>query len=510
MVLVTEDVAQDGILHVAGIGNQTHRHAGYGTLHLDAGVEQRQRAAAYGGHGRAAVRLQDIADDAAGVGEVVGEHALQGAVCQVAVTDLTTSHATLCLGLACGEGREVIVQQETLLALVQHIVHNLLVERGAEGGCHQGLGLATGEDSGSVRAGQIVHLAPDGTDLVGLAAVETDALVQNAAAHCLFLHVVVVTLHHGDALILGVEGQLLLGHLGEVGDVLVADGVERVHAPVLVGAAGLGYGVCLVVALLANVGAQCLVVYFVVVFALGLLAGFFLQLHHHLALLLDLLVSHLQGFEQLGLAGLVKLSLHHHDVVVGGAYHQFDIGLGYLVESGVYDPFAVDAGHTHLGDRAVEGDVAHSQGGRCGQTCQRVGSVVLVGREQRHVHKRLCMIVVGEKRTQHAVYKTGSQNLVVVATAFPLKESTGITSDGCVFFFVLYSQGHEVHALAGLAGRTYGCKQHRVAHAQLYSTVGLLGQLPGLQRDLTPVGQLDALLDWIHKSLLFRYSLISS
>ena len=116
------------------------------------------------------------------------------------------------------------------------------------------------------------------------------------------------------------------------------------------------------------------------------------------------------------------------------------------------------------------------------------------------------MIIVGEKGTKHAVHKSGSQNLVIVAATLSFQEATGITSDGGIFFFILYSKGHEINALAGLFGRTYGCEQHRVAHTQLYSTVSLFGQLAGLNRYLTTVRKCDAFFDWIHKSLLFRYS----
>ena len=46
----------------------------------------------------------------------------------MAVTDLTTTYATLSLGLTCTERGEVIVQQEFHIAMLQHIVNKLLVE----------------------------------------------------------------------------------------------------------------------------------------------------------------------------------------------------------------------------------------------------------------------------------------------------------------------------------------------------------------------------------------------
>ena len=65
---------------------------------------------------------------------------------QVAVTDFAAAYAADGFGLACREGREVIVEQETLAALVENVVENLLVELCAEGDCRERLGLAAGED----------------------------------------------------------------------------------------------------------------------------------------------------------------------------------------------------------------------------------------------------------------------------------------------------------------------------------------------------------------------------
>ncbi len=98
VVLVTENIAEDGIFRA--VRDKAHGDAGNGLLHLHAGVEQSESASAYGGHRRRTVRLEDVADDAANIGEVIGEHALDGAVGQVAVTDFTTAYTTLGTSLA--------------------------------------------------------------------------------------------------------------------------------------------------------------------------------------------------------------------------------------------------------------------------------------------------------------------------------------------------------------------------------------------------------------------------
>ena len=70
------------------------------------------------------------------------------------MTDFATAYATLSLGFASGEGREVIVEEETHVTLVEHIVHEFLIElRTERSGC-QSLGLTAGEDGRTVRHGQ--------------------------------------------------------------------------------------------------------------------------------------------------------------------------------------------------------------------------------------------------------------------------------------------------------------------------------------------------------------------
>ncbi len=380
MVLVAEDVGEDGIFYIVGVGDQTHSHTGHRTLHLHAGVEQREGSAADSGHRRGTVALEDIGNDTAGVGEIIGEHALEGAVSEVSVTDLAASHATLWLGLAGGEGGEVVVKQEALLALIEHVVDDFLIEGGSEGGGDESLGLASGEYRGSVGTGEIIHLAPDGADLGGLAAVEADTLVEHAAAHGLLLHIVIVAFHHGYALVLAVLLKLLLGHLGEGGDIFLADGVELLVAPMLVGSSCARYGVGLVIAFGPDIGSELVVVDLVAVLALGFLAGLFHQLELRGTVFLDFFVSDLEGLEKLSFRNFVHLTLDHHDVVIGGADHKLDVGFLDLLECGVDDPFAVDACHADLGDRAVEGHVAAHQGSGGCDSGERVGRVVLISR----------------------------------------------------------------------------------------------------------------------------------
>ncbi len=114
----------------------------------------------------------------------------------------------------------------------------------------------------------------------------------------------------------------------------------------LVGRAGLGNGICAVVALLAHVGAEGFVVDFVAVLALHGRAYLFGELHLGLALHADGVVGGAEGGQEVGFRHFVHLALHHHDVVVGCAYHELHVGAFKLLEGGVDNKLAIDAGHS--------------------------------------------------------------------------------------------------------------------------------------------------------------------
>ncbi len=113
------------------------------------------------------------------------------------------------------------------------------------------------------------------------------------------------------------------------------------------------------------------------------------------------------------------------------------------------------------------------------------------------------MVIVREKWAEHTVNQTRCQDLVVACAAFTLEEAAGETSVRGEFFFILNLEGHEVYALSGLFGRYYCRKEHSVAHAQFYRSIGLLCKFAGLQCDGTTVRQRDGFFDWIHKLFLF-------
>ena len=493
VVLIAQDVAQHGVLHVTLVGDQTHCDTCNGLLELDTGVEQCHAAGAHGSHRRRTVTAQDVAHDADAVGVVLGDHALEGAVCQVAVTDLAAAHATGCAGLTGREGGEVVVQQEALVLVTQHVVDELLVVLGAQGDGGQGLGLATLEQGRAVGIRQIVGLAQDGTDLVGLAAIQADVLVEDATANGVALHFLVIALDHRFLLL-----ALLLGDgLHEV----VIGLLEGLVAPLLVGLAGLSHSVALGIDLLAHALVEFLVVGLVAVLALGdaqLLGPLLLDQAHGL----DSLMGSLQGGNQVILAHFVHFALDHHNIIVSRTYHQFHVSFLNLLKRRVDNEFAVDACNAHLGNGLFKRHIAHCDGSRCGKTCQGIGGVNAVAREHQDVNDGVGVIIRGEQGPEHTVNKTRGQDLVVAGATLATGETAGETAIGGEFLLIFNSKGHEVHALVGLLGRTYGGQQHRVVEPQFNSSIGLLSKLSSLQSDLTSVTQYDGFCSRCHKKLL--------
>ena len=129
-------------------------------LERHAGVHQRQRPAAHRGHRRGAVGLGDLRDHPDGVGELLlgRQHRPERPPGELAVADVAPAGRVHPAGLAHRIGREVVVQQEALLVGALQRVDELLVVAGAQGGDHQGLGLAAGEQGRAVGPRQDRHL----------------------------------------------------------------------------------------------------------------------------------------------------------------------------------------------------------------------------------------------------------------------------------------------------------------------------------------------------------------
>ncbi len=322
------------------------------------------------------------------------------------VTNLTTAYAALGLGLTRAERGEVIVEQEAHVALVEHIIYHLLIKFRTEGNSRERLCLTTGEDTASMRHGQRRYLAPDGADLIGLTTIQTLAFIEDATAHGVALHVVIILINQGLVVLLAdlaVFSNLVLSEIFLL-EVLY-DLLESLGAGLLLESL-THYVVGGLIALLANQFAQGLIVNFMAIFALHVLAQFLREGNLHLAHRLDGLHGTLQRTEQILLRDFLHLAFHHHDVLSRSTYHEVHIGFLHLLEGGVDDILTVDAGYANLRNGALEGDIRNCQGAGSGETGKGIGLINAIGREKHHIHKHLCMEICREERAEHTVHQT--------------------------------------------------------------------------------------------------------
>ena len=307
-------------------------------------------------------------------------------------------------------------------------------------------------------------------------------------------------------MVVGVNEGVLFSHfvfaeLGVSGGVgffeLFAHGFEGIETGVLL-EGRLRDVVALLIAFGFYLLAEGFVVHFVAVFALHVLAEFLREFFLETAHGLDGFVGSLEGFEECAFGHFVHFAFHHHDVLFGGAHHEIHVGVLELFESGVDDEITVDAGHTHLRNRTVEGNIGASQGGRGGKTGEGVGHVYTVGAEERDVDIHLGVIVGGEEGAEGTIHQARGKDLVVAGTAFALGETTGEASHGRVLFFVVTLQRHEIGAGYSVFGTANGSEKHGVVHAQHHCAVGLLRELTGLDADGASVRQRDCFGNNVH------------
>ena len=126
-----------------------------GRLDRHARVHEGEDAAADRGHRGRAVGLHDFGRDADGVGEVVllGDDGEDGTLGERAVADFAAVQAADAAGLTDREGREVVVEDETLGRLAAGVaVEVLRLVAGRERRQAERLRLAAGEERGTVRA----------------------------------------------------------------------------------------------------------------------------------------------------------------------------------------------------------------------------------------------------------------------------------------------------------------------------------------------------------------------
>ena len=489
VVLVTEDVGEDSVVGALVLADETHGNTCHRFLDFDTGIHQSERSGADGSHRRGAVALEDVAHDAHDVRIVSRNHAFEGSPSEVSVTDFTTADATLSLGFARAERREVVVEEEALLALFECLVNDFFVLLGSEGDGAEALSLTTGKDAAAVGSREVADLAPDRSNLVELATVQTLVLVKDATAHGVTLHVVVVAVDEGTFGFEFLFGELRLE--------VFANLLEASFAFVLVGTATAGERISLVVALLAHLLTEFVIVLLVAVFTFCL-ATLLHEFELRLALNLDGIVSRFEGTEEVSFADFVHFTFDHHDVVNGGSDHEIHVRLLHLGEGRVDDVLSVDAHHAHFADRTFPRHIADAEGrGGC-KSGKGIRLINAIGAEERHLNESLSVVVAWEKRSEGTVNETRNEDFVVVRSSFAARESARETSRGTELFFVIDRERHEVGSRNSVLRAANGGEEHGVATSYHHATVRLLCEFAGFDGDGSSITHCDGLCHYIH------------
>ena len=357
-----------------------------------------------------------------------------------------------------------------LAFLIGQAVQNLRLAQGTQRGYGEGLGLAAGEHGAAVGAGQDAGFAPDGANLGDLAAVGTDAFVQDAAAH--------------DFLVQVVQG---VGHLGvaageDIGKVLDGLGLHLLLTLLALGTVeGVEGPLGLIISILADGDGDILARHVEREVALGL-ADF----RHDLLLegnqLLDGLVREEDRIQHYILGYFLGAGFHHHDGVLGAGHVQADLGGGALLFIGHQDELAIYHAHMHGTRGARPGDIADAQGdGRAQHRGDFGGDVGIDGQGGSH-YLHVVAHALGEERAQGTVDQAAGQGRLLGGTAFTLDEAAGNFTHGVLLFFKVYRQREEIDALAGGIGCADVYQHGGIAHAHQHGAVSLLGVVAEVER----------------------------
>ena len=468
-VLKTLDV-DHGIPRAVLGGDQTAGDTGDGSGDRHTGVHQSQGRAADRALGGRAVGGDHVRDQTDGVGELLGggQHGDQGTLGQSAVTDLAAAGRTGGLSLTGGEAGHVVVVHVALLGLVVDTVQHLSLGQSTQSGNGQHLGLATGEETRAVGAGQNADLGAQGTDGVHGTAVHALLVHQQPAADDLLLDLVDQLLHDGrDLGVLGLElsdDGILNGNHAGVADVLII-GVQSGHDVLL--AEG-----------------EDLVEHIVIQIAGGVLELGLADVSDDGVdedqQLLDLGVSLHDGLEHGVVVHFLGACLDHDHLLHGSGHGQLQIAHLALSLGGVDHDLTVHETHEHAADGAVPRNVGDGEGdGSTDHSGDLGGAVVIHGHDgegQSHVVAQ----ILGEQGTDGTVDDAGGQNGLLGGLTLALQITAGDLTGSVHSLVEVHGQGQEVDAVAGLLGSGGAAENGGVAVAAEAGAVGQAGKLTGL------------------------------
>ena len=484
-ILLADDVGDEDLVLVVLVGESPDGDPRDRGLDGHARVHQCKAAAADRGHRRGAVGLGDVAHDSDGVGELLGagEHAHEGTLGQRAVADLAPARAGDALGLAGGEGREVVVQRELLGILGEQAVDDLLILTRPQRAGHERLRLAALEERRAVRALENADRALDGPELRGLSSVGAMPVLHDQPPGGLLFQPTQRVLGLGPTLgrarkrlvvAAGIDLEMVVERLGD----------ERVHrlVPLLLPRQLAGHGHAVARKFLDQVR-HFLRGQHPIARSLGL-ATELVQFLDQPERLLGRLIPGLDRAQHALLVHLGRAHLDHVDPVLVASEHQIKVGVFQLRHRGVdHIPQPVVRMHApdaHRRRRSLVRRIAEGQRRARRRARQHVRVVLAVVAHHEALHLNLVHEAIREERAHGPIDHPHGQDFFLVRRALALAEPAGELARRGRLLAVIHRQREEVQPLARLG--PHHRRQHRGAAIRgQHGRVAELGDLAGFQ-----------------------------
>ena len=368
--------------------HQAHGNARHGALEGHAGRQQGHRARADGSHGGGTVGFHDFRRNADGVREFLftRDNRSDGTFRQGAMADFTTVLTAETTGIAHGEGREVVVQDEALfIHAARVVVHVLAFFHRSERRQAEGHGFTAGKHRGAVHhGGQHVDFRGQGAQFLEGAAVGALVLVHDGDAEGLLLNVFKDLFHvkigsfrmaflDGGFHFVAQGSHLLLAfHLGGgidgvfnavTGDFIADFQQFRLGKAEFVGTL-----------FLAADGAELFLLF---------------------AKNLHVFLSQAQGGDEVFFRQFVGGTFNHDHLVLRPGKHQVKLAVFTLGIGRVDDELAVNAAHADGAHGFGKGEVGNDAGGGSAVDAQNVRFIFTVGGKQKGDHLRIIEVGAG-------------------------------------------------------------------------------------------------------------------
>ncbi len=198
---------------------------------------------------------------------------------------------------------------------------------------------------------------------------------------------------------------------------------------------------------------------------------------------LDGLLGALQRRHHDILGDFIRAALDHQQGVARPGHPQIEVGVLQILEGGVDDELALDAGDANRSDRSAKGHVRDGQRRRGADDPERIDRGFAVGREGVQHDLDIVAHVLGEERPQRPVRQPGGQDGRLRRAAFATEERARDAPAGVQPFLVVDGEWEEVDALARLLAHGGGGKEHRIRPAHRDGTARQRGELAGLDRE---------------------------